>query len=520
VSAAPAVVESREPATGAVLGSVPRTAARDVAARVAECAAVQALWAELRVEDRARYLRRAAQALIDERDELVALVCREQGRPRAEAELLELLPAVETLLWLAEEGPSALGDQRIGLSRTFFPTARARIVHEPLGVIAVISPAADPLAAPVGDVAIALLAGNGVVLKPSPFACLTGERIARVFARAGLPEGLLAIVHGGSDVGRALVEAPVHHVRFTGSADVGREVGEACARALKPSTLSLAGKDAMLVLADAPIDKAVDGGAWAAFANAGQAGGSVERAYVARGVFEPFLDGVVRRAEELRVGDPLDPRTEVGPLASSDRAERVRALVDDAVARGGVLHCGGAVEGPWFAPAVLTGVPEDAPVLRDEAPGPVLVVVPVDDVDEAIRLANATEHGLGASVWTEDRAQGVRVARALHAGMVWLNDHLVTAMAPQVPWGGVKTSGLGRARGVAALRECVQEKVVMWEPASGRPLWWHRYDAALGRTAEALALVRSVRDRDRSLAWRDGGVPLLRAAARSLRGGG
>lgn len=513
-----ATQESFEPATGQTLGSVPVTAPGDVAAAVAAAAAVQPLWAQLRAVDRARYLRRAAQAVIDELDDLVQLVAREQGRPVAEAHYMELLPAIETLLWLAEDGPAILADDRVRLSRTFFARKRARITHAPIGVVAVISPAAEPFAQPLGDVAIALMAGNAVVLKPSPFACLCGERIGRVFARAGLPEGLLRIIHGGSETGRALVDSPVDQVRLTGSPDVGREVGEACARALKPATLALAGNDPMLVLEDAPVERAVAGAAWGAFANAGQAAGSVERAYVVPEVRDRFLAGVVERARALHVGNPLDARTEVGPLTSAERADRVRSLISDAVARGATLHCGGDGPGAYVAPAVLTGVPGDAPLLLEEVPGPVLVVATVDSVDDAIARANAGEFGLGASVWTDDRAKGARIGRALHAGMVWLNDHQVSAMAPQLPWGGVKESGLGRVRGAAALLESVSDKVVTWDPPRGRALWWHPYDATLVRSAEALAWLRSARDRDRSRAWRTRVVAVSRVALRTLRG--
>ena len=511
------MLESIEPATGSVLGSVRLTAPEDVAPAVQEAAEVQPLWAQLRLQDRARYLRRAAQALIDERAETVRLIAREQGRPVAEAEMMELLPAIETLLWLAEHGPRILGEDRVALSRTFFARKRVRVTHQPLGVIAVMTPGSEPLAVPLGDVAIALMGGNGVVLKPAPLACLCGERIARAFARAGLPEGLLQVVHGGSAVSRALIESPVARVRLTGSAEVGRSVATAAAQALRPTTLALSGKDPMLVLADAPMERAIAGAAWAAFANAGQAGGSVERAFVIRERYDRFVSGVVARASALRVGDPLDERTEVGPLTSVERAERVRSLVEDAVSRGAVLHCGGPREGAYFAPAVLTGVPADAPLAREEVPGPVLTIDAVDGVDGAIERANAGEFGLGASIWTRDRAAGARIARALHAGMVWMNDHQVSAMAPQLPWGGVKESGLGRTRGEAALLECVADKVVTWDVPHGRPLWWHPYDRTLVRAGEALALLRSGRDRDRSLAWRNGALPLARLALRALR---
>jgi delta 1-pyrroline-5-carboxylate dehydrogenase len=165
---------------------------------------------------------------------------------------------------------------------------------------------------------------------------------------------------------------------------------------------------------------------------------------------------------------------------------------------------------------VLTGVPDDAPLLREEVPGPVLAVVPVGGIDEAVERANAGVFGLGASVWTEDRAQGARIARALHAGMVWINDHQVSAMAPQLPWGGVKDSGLGRMRGEAALRACVTDRVLTWDPPWGRELWWHPYDASMVRAAEGLSWLRSVRDRDRSRAWRSRPVEVARLAGRAL----
>ena len=257
---APPPVEAVSPVTGQRLGAVPATAPRAVADAAREARAVQRLWATLRPGDRARYMARAAQAVIDEFDELADLLALEQGRPRAEAEVMELLAAVETLQWLAEEGPRILAGERIGFSRTQHPIKRGRWTYEPLGVVAVLGPAAEPFATPLGDVAVALTAGNGVVLKPSPHAALAGERIARIFARAGLPEGLLRVVHGHADVGAALVEAPaVAQVRFTGSAGAGRAVGEACARGLKRSVLELGGRDPMLVLGDANVARSARG---------------------------------------------------------------------------------------------------------------------------------------------------------------------------------------------------------------------------------------------------------------------
>ncbi|HEY1538442.1 MAG TPA: aldehyde dehydrogenase family protein [Solirubrobacteraceae bacterium] len=520
---AAARIDAVSPIDGAGLGSVAITDPADVGVAVAEAAEVQRLWAALRLADRARYLSRAAQAVIDEWDELVRVIVAEQGRPLAEVQSMELLPAVETLQWLAEAGPRILAPERVGLSRTLQPVKRARLTFEPVGVVAVLTPGAEPFATPLGDVAVALMGGNGAVLHPSPLAALAAERIGRVFVRAGLPEGLLQIVHGGPATARALVSAPeIAHVRFTGSSQAGRDVGEACARELKRATVEVGGKDPMLVLADANLPRTIAGAVWGAFANAGQSGGSLARAYVMQERAERFVAGVVAAARALRVGHPLAPDTSVGPLLAADRSTRLTELIDDAVGAGATLHCGGAqqvegLSGAFFAPAVLTGVPRDARLLREDAPGPWLAIEAVDGEEEGIARCNAGLGGLGASVWTSDQHKGARVAREIRAGMVWMNDHVVSRAEPQLPWGAVHGAGVGRARGAVALRASVEPKLVTWDPAAGRMAWWQPYDASIVGAWRALARLRSVRDADRELGWRSGARPLARVAVRSAR---
>jgi acyl-CoA reductase-like NAD-dependent aldehyde dehydrogenase len=366
------------------------------------------------------------------------------------------------------------------------------------------------------------MAGNGVVLKPSPHAALSGARIARVFARAGLPPGLLQVVQGHAATGGALVEAPVAQVRFTGSALAGAKVLETCARGVKRVVAELGGTDAAIVCADANIARAVEGIAWGAFANAGQSGGSIERVYVLREVADELLAGLVARAQALRVGDPADAETEIGPLVGGERLGRVMELLDDAVTQGATLHCGGPVmvdgfSGAFCAPAVLTGVPAGARLAREEAPGPVVAVTVVDREEDAITAANDSTLGLGASVWTADRYKGERIARELQVGMVWMNDHHIARSAPQLPWGGVHGSGIGRARGAIALRTCAEPKVITWDPPRGKAFWWFPYDRALARTVRAVAHLRSTRDADRERGLRDGAAPALTVAARTLR---
>jgi acyl-CoA reductase-like NAD-dependent aldehyde dehydrogenase len=523
MATATARIDAVSPIDGAPLGSVQATEPAAVGAAVAEAAEVQQLWAQLRLSDRALYLTRAAQAVIDEWDELVRVLVAEQGRPLAEVQSMELLPAVETLQWLAQAGPRVLAPERVALSRTLQPVKRARLTFEPLGVVAVLTPGAEPFATPLGDVAVALMGGNGVVLHPSPLAALAAERIARVFVRAGLPEGLLQIVHGEAEAARALVSAPeIAHVRFTGSSQAGRDVGEACARELKRATIEVGGKDPMLVLADANLPRAVAGALWGAFANAGQSGGSLARAYVLRDCAERFIAGVVAGARALRVGHPADPNTDVGPLLAADRSARLVELIDEAVAAGATWHCGGPcrvgeLSGAFFAPAVLTGVPAGARLLREDAPGPWLAIEAVDSETEGIARCNAGVGGLGASVWTSDQHKGSRVAREIRAGMVWMNDHVVSRGEPQLPWGAVHGAGIGRARGALALRASVEPKLVTWDPPAGRMPWWQPYDPSLVAAWRALARLRSARDSDREAGWRSGAKPLARVAARSLR---
>ncbi len=521
-TSADAVLTARDPATGQTLGEVDLTPPERIGEVVEAVAKVQPLWALLRVQDRARYMRRMAQAVIDDFDQLCILLAREQGRPRAEVAALELLAAIDALIWVADDGAKELGGRRVGTSRSMAIAKRARIAYEPYGVVGVIGAGSAPFAQPLGQIAGALLAGNGAVFKPAARACLAGERIARVLGRAGLPEGLVRIVHGGAEVGVALARSRVDKVLFTGSPAVGRAVARASVSGEKEVTVEIGGKDAMLVLADAHLPRAVAGALWAGCAGAGQARGSVERVYVVREVYEPFLGGLVRGARALAVGDPADPRVQVGPLASARRVEHVREIVEEAVAEGARLRCGGPVDPPgtrpgaFYAPAVITGATPSMRVLREPVDGPLLVVVAVDSVDQAIALANDCAYGLGASVWTADRYRGIRVARELHAGMVWLNDHLPGPTVSRGPWGAAAGAGLGRTLGQAGLRACAQEKLITWDPPLARGLWWSPYDETTVRAARAVAKMRSGRDADRDRAWREGALALTRLGARAL----
>ena len=382
-----ASLQSHNPATGARLGAVPATAPDQVQAVVDGVAKVQPFWAQLTLRDRARYLERAAQVLIDESDEIRDLIVAEQGKPRNEAFAMEVLPTIDALTWIAREGQTILADEPLAMPQLFLKTKRSAFTYEPLGVIGVISPWNYPWSIPFGEVAIALMAGNGVVLKPASLTPLLGARIGHVFERAGIPEGLVRVIHGPG-AGAALVQSSVSKVFFTGSVQTGRGVGEACARQLKGSVLELGGKDPMVVLADANLEHAVAGALWGGFANAGQTCSGIERVYVVRDVAERFIAGVVRGAQALPIGDPTSWDTAIGPMVSSEQFELVSELVDDAVAAGATMHCGGPASGGrddltgnFYAPTVLTGVSHDMRIMREEIFGPVLPIIVVDSED-------------------------------------------------------------------------------------------------------------------------------------------
>jgi acyl-CoA reductase-like NAD-dependent aldehyde dehydrogenase len=515
-------LESFNPATGELIGSVETLKPEQVQAVVDDVAEVQPFWAQLTLTDRARYLRKAAEVLVEEVDEVAELLTHEQGKPIVESYTMEVVPTMDVLHWCAEAGPKILADEQIGMGQAIFLSKKAKFSYEPLGVVGVIAPWNYPWSIPFDEVAMALMAGNGVVLKPASLTPLLGERIRETFEKAGLPEGLVRVVHGGGAVGGALCESSARKVFFTGSVEVGRKVGEICAAQLKGSVLELGGKDPQIVCGDADLGNAISGCVWGGFANAGQTCSGIERTYVVKEVADRFIEGVVRGASQLTVGDPMEWETEIGPMVSQDQFGVVSELVDDALATGAERMTGGPREmagfsGKFIAPTVLRGVEDEMRIMKEEIFGPVVPIIVVDSEEEALRRANDSNFGLGASIWTKDRAKGERMARQIESGMVWINDHSFTHGACQCSWGGVKESGLGRSHSKFGFYECVEIKLVSWEPGLTRDFWWQPYDRTLGQAVRASARLLYGRNGQRLRALREGGLPLLRVGARTLR---
>jgi acyl-CoA reductase-like NAD-dependent aldehyde dehydrogenase len=378
---------------------------------------------------------------------------------------MEVLPTIDALQWIARAGAEILSAEKIPMSQWFLKTKRSAFVYEPLGVIGVISPWNYPWSIPMGEVALALMAGNGVVLKPASLTPLIGERIAQVFERAGVPSGLVRVVHGPG-TGAALAESTVGKVFFTGSVETGRSVAEACARRLKGCVLELGGKDPMIVCADADIERAANAAVFWSMQNAGQTCISVERCYVEEPIHDRFVELVGERARALRQGVPGEfGSVDVGSFINPPQIEIVEEHVNDAVKKGARVVSGGhrrEGEGTYYEPTVLADVDHTMECMTEETFGPTLPIMKVADADEAVRLANDSPYGLGASVFSRDAARGEAIARRLEAGAANVNDAMINYTVLELPMGGAKTSGIGSRHGAGGIRKyCSQQAIVV-----------------------------------------------------------
>jgi succinate-semialdehyde dehydrogenase/glutarate-semialdehyde dehydrogenase len=467
------------PATGLPFGSASLLDAEQARSALAAAQAAFPAWARTSFQERCRLLQRLREAIVAEADDVARLVEREQGKPASEALAAEIVPALECLKYLVEHTEELLREEPVESGMLLLGHKDARLVYAPIGVVLVITPWNYPFGIPLPHVATALAAGNTVVLKPAPATTLVGLRIGALAKRAALPEGVVSVVAADDAVAAALVEDPrVGKIVFTGSVATGKRIMAAAAKNLTPVVLELGGKDPAVVCRDADIERAARGVAWGAFVNAGQACASVERVYVERPVADAFLARIVEEAKAIRLGDPAGGAGEVGPMTLERQRRVVEEHVRDAVAKGArVLTGGAAPDGPgWFyPPTVLTDVDHTMRVMREETFGPVLPVMAVATLDEAIRLANDSDYGLAASGWTRSEETAKRLQRELAAGVVTINDALSIFGEPAAPWGGLKASGIGRTHGKLGLREMVHVKYVSLDRSRGPELWWYPY---------------------------------------------
>jgi len=478
--------QSIDPATGEVIGQAPVNSAADIEHIVREARLVQRRWAEKSIRERTHFLRRVRDYLARHADELSEIICRDNGKTRLDALATEIVPAAMAADYYRRKAQGFFKDRRISSGSWIFAYKRTKIIRVPYGVIAIISPWNYPFVIPFSEVVMALVAGNAVVLKVASATQMVGRALEQCLAEAGLPHGLFSYVNlPGEAAGNAFFQAGIDKLFFTGSESVGKQLMAKAAPHLTPLVLELGGNDPMLVCPDADLERAACGAVWAGMHNCGQTCGGVERIYVHRSVYESFLSVLARKVRSLRVGPDNDHHVDLGAMTTLKQAQEVRRQVDAAVKSGAEVYVQSDVpdssEGNFLPAMILTQVDHTMDIMRLETFGPVLGVMPVTDMQQAVALANDTTYGLTASVWTGNRKWGHKLAAQINAGVVMINDHLAAHGLPQVPWGGVKCSGIGRTHGEAGMAEMTQMKSIVTDylPGQKKSLWWHPYGPSL-----------------------------------------
>ena len=477
------------PIDGSPLPQVAATPVGEVAAAVARVRAAQRAWEEWPLKDREKAVLQLARLIVERRVEGAAIMSPELGRTPGMCEIAELNNAVNAAKGAVRAGRKALKTTKIGLSPLEYPGKKVVVEAVPRGVVGIIAPWNYPVGNFLKSLYPALLAGNGVVLKPSEHTPRSGAWLADLAQRV-TPPGLVQVIQGGGEVGRALVEAGVDAVVFTGSVATGRRVAAACGERLIPCSVELGGKDAAVVLADCDLDRTALGLAqWSMF-NSGQDCSSIERAYVDASIADALVERLARVVGHLRVATSSE-EAEIGAMQNAAQLAIVEDHVADALAQGAKLVTGGQRVGPGlgYAPTVLDGCTHQMRIMREETFGPVLPICRVKDAGEAVRLANDSRYGLNGSVWTRDVAKGALIARTMEVGVALVNNHSVTGTLFETPWTGVKETGFGIASSQWAYGTFVRRRTVLVDKSKDPDPFWFPADETLAAFREALANV-------------------------------
>ncbi|HYA02199.1 MAG TPA: aldehyde dehydrogenase family protein [Syntrophobacteria bacterium] len=479
----------RNPATGEILGHSPLTPVEELTEIVARARAAQPTWAALSREERVRAIVRVRDYVVTHAEELAEVIARDTGKTRVDALATEVFPAALAADYYGRQAKRFLKDRWIRPGSILLANKVSKIVRAPHGVIGVISPWNYPFSIPFSEVVMGLLAGNAVILKTATETQMVGRALERCFLAAALPDGVFAYVNiPGRLAGSALLKGGIDKLFFTGSVAVGKELVAEAAATLTPLVLELGGNDAMLVCEDADLERSAAGALWAGFQNCGQSCAGVERIYVHDKVYGDFLLRLKEKVEALRVGYDESFDVDMGAMTTARQVATVERHVEDALAKGAVIYARSAEPkegraGNFLPALMLTDVNHDMLVMKEETFGPVVGVMKVKDMEEAVRLANDSHLGLTGSVWSRDWGAAERLARRIQAGVVTINDHLVSHGLAETPWGGFKHSGIGRTHGAIGFAEMTQPQVIVHDllPFARRSMWWYPHGKGLHR---------------------------------------
>lgn len=483
---------SVNPATGKEVGRVPQTSPDDVRAAVERSRAAFANWKTTSFATRRTLVMKAREVILSEMDDVAHLISAESGKPFGEAIAMEIAPVLDLMQHFARHAEKTLRPARVGIGLYGLLGRSSKIVYHPLGVVGIIPAWNYPFAIPLGEAAMALMAGNSVVIKPSELTPLVGLRIGEIFEKAGAPRDLVQIVTGDGRTGAALVDAAPDKIMFTGSVATGKKIAVAAAKNLTSVVLELGGKDPMIVFDDANLELAAGAAVWGAFCNSGQSCSSVERLYVQHGAAEALTKNIVELTKNLVQGVGENENVSVGAMSSEKQLAIVENHVEDFRKHGAKIEIGGQknekLNGLFYKPTIITGATNDMLAMQEETFGPTLPIAIFKTEEEAINLANDSEFGLTASVWTRDLAKGKRVAEKIEAGSVCINEVLYTHGIGQTPWGGFKNSGRGRTHGREGLMELVQPQHIHTNRFAILPdAWWLPYSPEAVKTFRGFA---------------------------------
>jgi acyl-CoA reductase-like NAD-dependent aldehyde dehydrogenase len=465
------------PATGKQIGEIPETPISQVDSFYQNGKTAFLQWSNLAVSDRAKYLLKLKAIIVEQMEEIAKIIAEDTGKVVTEALVADIMPTLDGIDHIIKHGEKILQRQKVK-TPILLIGKKSFIEYMPRGVVLIISPWNYPMQLAMIPMISALAAGNTVILKPSEVTPLVGKCIEDIFVKAGFPEGVVQVAHGGKEVGAAFTNGKPDYIFFTGSVRTGKTIQQVAAKDLIPTTLELGGKDPMIVFGDAHLERAAKGAAWAAFTNSGQVCMSAERLYVEKNIYSEFLTLLKKEIIDLKQGTDVD--SDVGSMTFGSQIQICKDQLNDALRKGARLETGLSPEkwenGMFLPLTVVTNVNHQMKIIQEESFGPLLPVIPFESEEEVISLANDTVYGLNASVWTKDKEKARRVASKLISGAVVINDAIISIANHGLPFGGAKQSGIGRYHGEAGLRIFCHEKAIVEDNGRKKSeIHWYPY---------------------------------------------